>query len=400
MKYGLYLLSLMLGGCLASCGSASEQAIEDTWTPIAYWEVIKGDSVMICDADKPEVETTLPLELIAEDYQVIKLDKEAEKHSIYSKVIIAENYIGLYSYNSAPFSLFKKDGAFMRYIGSFGEEKGQYDYVVNAQIDEANNRIHILPHNLNKEPFLLTYDLGGNFLQKIPLVCKLGAGSFNVDVNKGKVLAIGTEVRSQSDRYRVWEQDIEGNLIYGIYDDNEKNDDGMGNTNVSLFHTDAIETFADVSPSIYSNRKEKEYLYHLNQEERRLVPNFQLKTKETHNLVYELPSYYIVEATKHGGNAETQTPRIIVSKKTLKGARFNGFITPEGLLLNHYTLLAKTRNGYFSLLEKESRILERIQKTDKSKLTKEQRKKLEQLYQQLNSGKNDDTILFMAKFKK
>ena len=37
---------------------------------------------------------------------------------------------------------------------------------------------------------------------------------------------------------------------------------------------------------------------------------------------------------------------------------------------------------------------------DKSKLPKEQRKKLEQLYQKLNSDKNDDTILFMAKFKK
>ena len=77
-----------------------------------------------------------------------------------------------------------------------------------------------------------------------------------------------------------------------------------------------------------------------------------------------------------------------------------GFVTPEGLLLNQYDLLAKTRNGYFSLVEKESRILERIQKMDKSKLTKEQRKKLEQLYQQLNSDKNDETILFMAKFKK
>ena len=112
MKYSLYLLSLMLGGCLASCGSASEQAIEDTWTPIAYWEVIKGDSVIVCDIDKVEPTTTIPLELIAEDYQIVKLDKEAEDFSVLSDTYVTENYIGLSSYSSAPFKLFGKDGTF------------------------------------------------------------------------------------------------------------------------------------------------------------------------------------------------------------------------------------------------------------------------------------------------
>ena len=169
---------------------------------------------------------------------------------------------------------------------------------------------------------------------------------------------------------------------------------------MSFYHTDAVETFAVVSPSMYSDREETEFLYHLNQEERRLVPKFQAVTKEKSNFIYELPSYYIVESTMHAGDADAKTPQCIIDKKTLKGARFNGFVTPEGLLLDQYTLLSKTRNGYFSLVEKESRILKRIQKTDKSKLTKEQQKKLEQLYQKLNSDKNDDTILFMAKFKK
>lgn len=410
MKYGLYLLSLMLGGCLASCGSANEQAIEDTWTPIAHWEVIKGDSVMICDADKPEVETTLPLELIAEDYQVIKLDKEAEEYIELSSAFITDNYIGISCNSLSPLRLFKKGGTYIRQIGSFGEEEnnGKYRVVSNAQIDEANNRIYIMPENFKetptfsrKDPTLLVYDLKGNYLHEIPLACWIGFGSsFKVDAQKGEIIVIGYEVRPERKEYRTWVQDMEGNLIYGIYDEDKKNDDCFGQGTISLNHTDAIETYAVVSPSAYSARKETEFLYHLNQEERRLVPKFQAKTKEISNFIYELPSYYIVESTGHALNADTQTPMTIVNKKTLKGARFNGFVTPEGLLLNQYDLLAKTRNGYFSLVEKESRILERIQKTDKSKLTKEQRKKLEQLYQQLNSDKNDDTILFMAKFKK
>ena len=408
MKTQLYVFSLLLGGCLASCSITSEQAIEDIWTLVAEWKVVEGDSVMVADVNKAEVETTLPLEMIADDYQVIKLDKEAEEYSILSDAFITENYIGISCYSYSPFRLFKKDGTFLRQIGGLGEEiNGNYESVSNAQIDEANNRIYIMPANYQKtpttkSPAILAYDLEGNFLHEIPLACRIGFGSsFNVDAQKGEIIVIGQEVKTERKEYRTWVQDMEGNLKFGIYDTDKRNDEGNGNMTISLYHTDAVETFAVVTPSRkYSTRKGTEFLYHLNQEERRLVPKFQARTKERTNFIYELPSYYIIESTMSDGGADAKTPKCIVDKKTLKGASFNGFVTPEGLLLDQYSLLSKTRNGYFSLVEKESRILKRIQKTDKSKLTKEQRKKLEQLYQNLNSDKNDDTILFMAKFKK
>ncbi len=408
MKTQLYVFSLLLGGCLASCSITSEQAIEDTWKPVAEWKVVEGDSVMVADVSKAEVETTLPLEMIADDYQVIKLDKEAEEYSILSDAFITENYIGISCYSYSPFRLFKKDGTFLRQIGGLGEEiNGNYESVSNAQIDEANNRIYIMPANYQKtpttkSPAILAYDLEGNFLHEIPLACRIGFGSsFKVDAQKGEIIVIGQEVKTERKEYRTWVQDMEGNLKFGIYDTDKRNDEGNGNMTISLYHTDAVETFAVVTPSRkYSTRKGTEFLYHLNQEERRLVPKFQARTKERTNFIYELPSYYIIESTMSDGGADAKTPKCIVDKKTLKGASFNGFVTPEGLLLDQYSLLSKTRNGYFSLVEKESRILKRIQKTDKSKLTKEQRKKLKQLYQKLNSDKNDDIILFMAKFKK
>ena len=408
MKTQLYVFSLLLGGCLASCSITSEQAIEDTWTPGAEWKVVEGDSVMVADVSKAEVETTLPLEMIADDYQVIKLDKEAEEYSILSDAFITENYIGISCYSYSPFRLFKKDGTFLRQIGGLGEEiNGNYESVSNAQIDEANNRIYIMPANYQKtpttkSPAILAYDLEGNFLHEIPLASRVGIGSsFKVDAQKGEIIVIGKEVKTERKEYRTWVQDMEGNLKFGIYDEDKRNDEGNGKMTISLYHTDAVETFAVVTPSRkYSTRKGTEFLYHLNQEERRLVPKFQARTKERTNFIYELPSYYIIESTMSDGGADAKTPKCIVDKKTLKGASFNGFVTPEGLLLDQYSLLSKTRNGYFSLVEKESRILKRIQKTDKSKLTKEQRKKLKQLYQKLNSDKNDDIILFMAKFKK
>lgn len=402
MKYGLYLLSLMLGGCLASCGSASEQAIEDTWTPIAYWEVIKGDSVIVCDIDKVEPTTTIPLELIAEDYQIVKLDKEAEDFSVLSDTYVTENYIGLSSYSSAPFKLFGKDGTFLTEVGTFIKEgvegQGRYKCISEAQIDEAYNRIYILPENLRDHSVLMVYDLKGMFLKEIPLAYRAGFFcKFKVDTQKGEIYIIGTDVKSESKDYRVWVQDMKGNLIYGIKDDDKRNDDYWGNGTETHFHTEAIETFVNIS--IFGQKK-KEFQYHWDLEERRLVPKLQTRTEELHLMIYELPSHYITEISGHALEADASTPKVILDKKTLKGSRFDGFVTPDGLLLNHHALLSKTHNGYFSLVEKESRILKRIEQTDKSKLTKEQRKKLDQLYQQLNSDKNDDTILFMAKFKK
>ena len=408
------LIYILLVFKLSSCISPNIKPLEDDWDVVAHWSIIEGDSVMVADVNKAEVETTLPLEMIADDYQVIKLDKEAEEYSILSDAFITENYIGISCYSYSPFRLFKKDGTFLRQIGALGEEEnGKYRVVSNAQIDEANNRIYIMPENIKevpmskrkierKAPILLAYDLKGNFLHEIPLVCWVGFGSsFKVDAQKGEIIVIGKEVKTERKEYRTWVQDMEGNMKFGIYDEDKRNDESNGNMTISLYHTDAVETFVGVIPSRkYSTRKGTEFLYHLNQEELRLVPKFQARTKERTNFIYELPSYYIVESTMSDGGADAKTPKCIVDKKTLKGASFNGFVTPEGLLLDQYTLLSKTRNGYFSLVEKESRILKRIQKTDKSKLTKEQRKKLKQLYQKLNSDKNDDTILFIAKFKK
>ena len=397
----LLMLILSLIGTV-SCTSTSIQALDENWPVIARWEVIKGDSVIVCDIDKVEPTTTIPLDAIAEDFQIVKLDKEAEEYSVLSDAHITENYIGLSNYSDAPFKLFKKDGTFLTEVGTFikdgveGQER--YKCVSEAQIDEANNRIYILPENLRDHSVLLVYDLKGTFLKEIPLVYRAGFGyKFKVDIQKGEIYIIGREVKSESKDYRVWVQDMEGNLIYGIKDEDKRNDDYWGSLGNSHFHTEAIETYVNVS---IFGKKKKEFQYHWDLEERRLIPKLQTRTEELGLMIYELPSYYITEITGDALEADTSTPKVILDKKTLKGSRFDGFVTPDGLLLNHYDLLYKTRNGYFSLVEKESRILERIQKTDKSKLTKEQRKKLEQLYQQLNSDKNDDTILFMAKFKK
>ena len=229
------LICILLVFKLSSCISPDIKPLENDWDVVAHWSLIEGDSVMVADVNKAEVEATLPLEMIADDYQVIKLDKEAEEFRELSDAFITENYIGISSYNNEPFRLFKKDGTFFRPIGALGEEEnGNYETVSNAQIDEANNRIYIMPENIKetptskrkierKAPVILAYDLEGNFLHEIPLACRIGFGSsFKVDAQKGEIIVIGQEVKTERKEYRTWVQDMEGNLKYGIYDEDKK----------------------------------------------------------------------------------------------------------------------------------------------------------------------------------
>lgn len=56
--------------------------------------------------------------------------------------------------------------------------------VYDVKLDEANNRIYILPWNASQ---LLVYDLQGNVLDPIPLCLRCPKAKFNVDLTGGKV---------------------------------------------------------------------------------------------------------------------------------------------------------------------------------------------------------------------
>lgn len=56
-------------------------------------------------------------------------------------------------------------GIFLTNIGAIGQGPGEYQMVYDVKLDEANNRIYILPWNASQ---LLVYDLQGNVLDPIP----------------------------------------------------------------------------------------------------------------------------------------------------------------------------------------------------------------------------------------
>lgn len=92
---------------------------------------------------------------------------------------------------------------------------------------------------------------------------------------------------------------------------------------------------------------------------------------------------------------------MIIGKHSLKGCHFDGFITPEGIVLDQYDILFNARYGYFGLVDFGSYIEEKIEKVDREALSPKNRKKLERLQQLIEETDPDDdcSLLFYGKFK-
>ena len=401
----LFINILFLLG-LVSCIPSESDSPDKNWDIVSYWEQVKGDSVMVTPIDEIKTEMNIPLEMLSEEYKVIKLDNGANLSHTLSEVYISDNYIAL-SNNNHPLKLFKRDGTFIREIGSLGNKKGQYDCVIDVQINEIENQIYILPnHSTGGESNgILVYNLQGTFLQEIPLFNKSMYGSaFKVDSSKDEIIIISTLMQQFPNRYYIWVQDKNGNLKYGLYPENKKTDLYCAQNVLSLNHTESMETYLLYAGNgtLYNGEINEEYLSHYNKKENKLMPKFRVLTQKYGIFIYELPFHYIVEEgmdSYRRGIDQIKANKFIIDKKTLKSCRFSGFITPEGLLLDQYDILFKTHDGYFSLVEQESQILERIQRINRKYLTKEQKERLNKLQYLIDEDVEDGFLLFMAKFK-
>lgn len=119
--------------------------------------------------------------------------------------------------------------------------------------------------------------------------------------------------------------------------------------------------------------------------------------------IYELPHHYVVEVatSTSGGGDDFSTQKMIIDKYSLKGCYFDGFITPEGIVLDQYDILFNARYGYFGLVDFGSYIEEKIEKVDREALSSKNKKELEKLQRLLKETDSDDdcSLLFYGKFK-
>ena len=400
-----FLGSLLIATIATSCGTGSKDLAENTNDPLANSPIVGQyvqvgtDKVMACDQKLLADTVRIPLSFFTEEMELVKLDNRDEALVGQTGVTVSDNYILVYGSRQNPFKLFDRKGKFLTNIGAIGQGPGEYQMVYDAKLDEANNRIYILPWNASQ---LLVYDLQGNVLDPIPLCLRCPKAKFNVDLSGGKVSVVLLPFKGYP--AVAWTQDLEGKRIDFIEPGHLEAPQDFSNEVTAGFNIPGV---FDVNIlCIMPTRVDS--LYRYASDKNRLIPTFTLNFANTDKIPWhgygEYPHQFVgnfseppVEVSP-GSWTNGQTFHYIVDKETGKGSFFTLYNDYFGNLEIGYPSSAFF-NGYYIRNIEPGNLMTDIENALKNQdITAEMRKKLTDL--QASIDENDNNYVMIAQLKR
>lgn len=398
-----FLGSLLIATIATSCGTGSKDLAENTNDPLANSPIVGQyvqvgtDKVMACDQKLLADTVRIPLSFFTEEMELVKLDNRDEALVGQTGVTVSDNYILVYGSRQNPFKLFDRKGKFLTNIGAIGQGPGEYQMVYDAKLDEANNRIYILPWNASQ---LLVYDLQGNVLDPIPLCLRCPKAKFNVDLSGGKVSVVLLPFKGYP--AVAWTQDLEGKRIDFIEPGHLEAPQDFSNEVTAGFNIPGV---FDVNIlCIMPTRVDS--LYRYASDKNRLIPAFTLNFANTDKIPWhgygEYPHHFVgnfseppVEVSP-GSWTNGQTFHYIVDKETGKGSFFTLYNDYFGNLEIGYPSSAFF-NGYYTRNIEPGNLMTDIENALKNQdITAEMRKKLTDLQASID----DNNYVMIAQLKR
>lgn len=338
-----------------------------------YVEKVNGHEVFVCKANElgGEVEDFLLSELV-ESVDVVRLETNDSclVKEIW-KIVVSDNYIGILEHDGRPYKLFDRKGRFVTNVGRIGQGPHEYNNLINASIDEKNNRIYLMP--FARTDALLCYDLEGNPHDDIPLYYKsLDKGSFFI---KDDIITVFSMPITNKEVF-AFQQNLKGELIKtmpateNLYSDTYDNELFTSyNKGVFSIHYTAIDTLFNYDP-----------------ESNTLIPRYCTQFEEPAFQVYrDLPNHYITLSNSN----------IIVDKKTKKANYYktkNDFL--GGLDVGYF----QSDNDYVVVRYDSSQLLEDLQKNiNNPDLTKEVHDRMSNLIDSISE--DDNPVLIIGRLK-
>lgn len=391
---------LLLASIVASCGTGNNSQISeglDNCPVVGTFVEAGSNKVLSCDQKLLTDTVFLPLSHLTEELEVIKLDNREEALVGQSGLTISDHYILTHRSGQIPFRLFDRKGNYLTNIGAIGQGPGEYQNVYDAQLDEANNRIYLLPWQSGN---ILVYDLSGKVLPPIPICLRAPKGKFYVDAHDSTVAV--TLLPFKGLPAVAWTQDMQGNRKAFIEPGHLEAPQDFSNEITSSRNVPSV---FDVNILCIVPTRE-DSLYHYDYKNNRLNPVFTMKFSldpiPWHGYM-ELPGYYMGDTSlpiqvKENAWEAGETVYYIIEKHTGKGAYLR--------LLNDYlgnTEIAwpiySFNNGYYARSVEPGNLQTELETALKdSNLTDEMRKKLTGL--QSSVGENDNNYIFVARLKR
>ena len=354
-------------------------------------------TLISCNLKSLKDTVDIPLSYLTEELQVVQLDNRDEALvGGWVRTTVSDNYILVSNNKQTPYKLFTRDGKYITNIGAYGQGPNEYGNTYAEQLDEAHNRIYILPWQSSK---ILVFDLKGNALDPIPLCLRVPKGKFRVNTAKSEVTV--TVLPFPKWPAVVWTQDLKGKRKNFVapgslaMPQDFSNEVSMGNNTAAY---DVMLMKIMPQPSV-------DTLYHYNAASNKLEGRFTVKYPSNDKIpwhaYYEIPKYFIGDVSfpiqiDESTFSGSKPAYYMVDKKTLHGnyvRLYNDFISTPS-----QTIYPSFNNGYYVTNMEPMALKEILEKeVNKKGLTADKKKKVQNLIKTLND--NDNNIVMFAKLK-
>lgn len=387
-----FFIAIFLFGACSGNKTSGGRSLDDC-PIVATQEMIGNDNVTTLHLDRVKDTLEMPVSQLLEDFRIVRLDNRDEALIKREFVSAYDNYICTGGTSQEPCRLFDKTGHFLCQIGANGQGPGEYWAVYDDYVDEANNRIYLMPWNAKS---VLVYDLEGQYLSDIPLPILTPKGVFAIDTRK-QLLTVGLlPINEIEGAPIVWQQDFKGNILHMVE---------AAPYSFKGDYSSEVSSYSNISGifdfSILSWEPMADTLYYFIPEENRLAPVMTLQQPEekiSHDYM-ELPNHYIVDLPTGSSKSQYGTRTcVIVDKKTQKGAYLRVLNDLAGNVPIEKSIF-HFKNGYFAYTMDPGNLLDNIEAalSHPDRLSEEQLTQLKSLQNSVNT--NDNNYLFIGKIK-
>ena len=399
----LALINIVCCSIWTGCSSVNIKTLDEC-PVVIQTETIAGHPLTVCDQKLLNDTLQIPLSLLAENLEIIHFDNREEALMGEHQVVLSDNYMLVWHSDVQPAKLFDRKGKFLTTIGAKGQGPGEYRTIYDVQIDEANNRIYMLPWSVGQ---LLVYDLQGNVLPSIPLCLNIPKGKLWINAKDSLIAVFALPFPNVP--AVAWTQDLKGErknyIEAGPLTAYDYNSEVYAGCNMDVIYDCMLK---------YSLPTRKDTLYHYDFHHNVLIPHFTMTFTTTNPIpnhdYFELPHHFLgttAENIQISKNifGTTNHKHFIIDKATGKGAYMhlvNDFLGNEELSLTsfdgNFPPYPNFRNGYYILNQDPGNLRDRLEKSMKTgKLSPEQKEKVTRLLNSVNE--NDNNLLFLAKLK-
>ena len=399
----LFILTLVSIFLLMACKgeqSGGNASLIDKCSVIATREVNEaGDTVVVCDLAKVKEKVVMPLSLLVDSLELIRLENidTAIVGDNIANIEITNHYIGINSWYN--YKLFTRHGKYVTDIGRQGQGPGEYSEIYYSYIDEKHQRIGLVSWMATR---ILMYDLKGNYLgEDIPLAYQAHCPVIDIDFSNQQVTIIQSRWQGSGEIPVIWVQDFKGNILQSNY---------MKQLDKEWMSPEDQVSCGRIAPGtgvmdffVYSNFPHADTLYHYKRTVNYSIPRFTLLPYEAYLYEYfEFPRFYGVRVREFEGKnsyPNNFAGYLLIDKSTLKGAQvefvadnLGGFSIPlkYKVIGNYHYFVFCLEPGLLQML-----LEERLQ--HKNTL---QKKNLKEIVKLVNSiSENDNNYLLLGKWK-